>query len=99
MPGSIPPVRMAPTATGQQPMTPPPGSVMGYSPHAGAQVGTPSKIDPNQIPRPVPSSSALAYFETRQGTVVSPPPVCLRFCSDKFVFQLFSLGNLAPDGL
>ncbi|XP_078166567.1 uncharacterized protein LOC144561479 isoform X2 [Carex rostrata] len=63
--GVIPRVRMGPAAMGQHPMTPP---------HAGAQVGTPSKIDLNQIPRPVRSSSSQAYFETHQGTVVNPAP-------------------------
>jgi protein transport protein SEC24 len=91
MSGIIPPVRMGPAAMGQQPMTPPhAGAVMGYSPHAGAQVGTPSKIDPNQIPRPVPSSSSLAYFDTRQGTVVSPPPPAT---SD---FIVRDTGNCSP---
>ncbi|KAJ3671893.1 hypothetical protein LUZ60_007972 [Juncus effusus] len=72
--GMMPGVGMGggpPGMTGQQqPMTPP---VMGYSPLAGAQMG--SKIDPGQIPRPIPTaSSGLTYYETRQGNNVNPPP-------------------------
>ncbi|KAK5802541.1 hypothetical protein PVK06_030142 [Gossypium arboreum] len=33
----------------------------------------PTKIDPNQIPRPIPSSSPIVY-ETRQGNSANPPP-------------------------
>ncbi|KAJ4810599.1 Protein transport protein sec24 [Rhynchospora pubera] len=89
--GMLAPVRMAPAGMGQQPMVSTPGAVMGYSPHAGAQVSTPSKIDPNQIPRPVPSSnSSLVYFETRQGSVVSPPPPAT---SD---FIVRDAGNCSP---
>lgn len=41
---------------------------------SGTGVSGPSKIDPNQIPRPVPSSSVLMH-ETRQGNQANPPPV------------------------
>lgn len=40
----------------------------------GAPVSGTSKIDPNQIPRPIPSSSSILY-ETRQGNQANPPPV------------------------
>lgn len=43
---------------------------------SGAPVSGTSKIDPNQIPRPIPSSSAIVY-ETRQGNQANPPPVFL----------------------
>ncbi|PPS16156.1 hypothetical protein GOBAR_AA04442 [Gossypium barbadense] len=33
----------------------------------------PTKIDPNQIPRPIPSSSPIVY-ETRHGNSANPPP-------------------------
>ncbi|PPD78935.1 hypothetical protein GOBAR_DD24135 [Gossypium barbadense] len=39
----------------------------------GAPLSGPSKIDPNQIPRPIPSSSPIVY-ETRQGNSANPPP-------------------------
>ncbi|XP_008810270.2 protein transport protein Sec24-like At4g32640 [Phoenix dactylifera] len=55
-----------------QPMAPVP-PVTGHSPLAGHQVSTPSKIDPNQIPRPVPNTSVV-LFETRQGNQANIPP-------------------------
>lgn len=42
---------------------------------SGAPMTGPSKIDPNQIPRPVPTSSVILY-ETRQGNQANLPPVC-----------------------
>ncbi|KAG9454824.1 hypothetical protein H6P81_007728 [Aristolochia fimbriata] len=39
----------------------------------GASVGGPSRIDPNQIPRPFPNSSAI-IFETRQNNQACIPP-------------------------
>ncbi|XP_030959941.1 protein transport protein Sec24-like At4g32640 isoform X2 [Quercus lobata] len=39
----------------------------------GAPVAGASKIDPNQIPRPIPSSSVILH-ETRQGNQANPPP-------------------------
>lgn len=36
-----------------------------------------SKIDPNQIPRPIRSSSVIIH-ETRQGNQANPPPVITR---------------------
>ena len=68
MPGAMPP-----NALGQgMPSTP----TMPYSPHAGAQVSTPSKIDPNQIPRPITETSVV-IFETRQAGQAAVPPVCV----------------------
>lgn len=61
-----------PSSLGQQ--MPPVPPVMGHSPLSTSQIA-PSKIDPNQIPRPMPSSS-VAQFETRQGNQANIPPVC-----------------------
>nr|XP_010929766.2 protein transport protein Sec24-like At4g32640 [Elaeis guineensis] len=75
MPGTTQaPPRMfgMPPHTPGQTMAPVP-PVMGHSPLAGHQVSTPSKIDPNQIPRPVPSTSVV-LFETRQGNQANIPP-------------------------
>ncbi|KAL0005072.1 hypothetical protein SO802_012633 [Lithocarpus litseifolius] len=59
--------------------TPPPlpnQSMTSVSPSVG-QTGAPvagaSKIDPNQIPRPIPGSSVILH-ETRQGNQANPPP-------------------------
>ncbi|XP_031111153.1 protein transport protein Sec24-like At4g32640 [Ipomoea triloba] len=41
--------------------------------HTGASVTGPSKIDPNQIPRPIPGSSVILH-ETRQDNQANPPP-------------------------
>ncbi|KAG1370090.1 hypothetical protein COCNU_15G004560 [Cocos nucifera] len=76
MPGTMQaPPRMfgMPPHTPGQTMAPVP-PVMGHFPLAGHQVSTPSKIDPNQIPRPVPSTSVVP-FETRQGNQANIPPV------------------------
>lgn len=47
-------------------------------PPAMGQTGAPmpasSKIDPQQIPRPVPSSTVILY-DTREGNQANPPPV------------------------
>jgi protein transport protein SEC24 len=68
IPGSMPS-----NALGQG--MPPLGTpTMPYSPHSGTQVSTPSKIDPNQIPRPMTESSVIIY-ETRQGGQPNIPPV------------------------
>ena len=40
----------------------------------GASMTGPSKIDPNQIPRPLPSSSVVVH-ETRLGNQANMPPV------------------------
>lgn len=62
----------------------PPSSVSQQAPHispgmsfpstTGAPGSGPSRIDPNQIPRPVPSS-AVTVFETRQNNQACIPPV------------------------
>ncbi|VFQ80673.1 unnamed protein product [Cuscuta campestris] len=41
--------------------------------HTGASVMGPSKIDPNQIPRPIPGSAVIVH-ETRQDNQANPPP-------------------------
>uniref|UniRef100_I1R612 Zinc finger Sec23/Sec24-type domain-containing protein n=1 Tax=Oryza glaberrima TaxID=4538 RepID=I1R612_ORYGL len=77
---------MLPNALGQgMPSTP----SMPYSPHAGAQVSTPSKIDPNQIPRPMPETSVV-IFETRQGGQAAVPPAA----SSEFIVK--DTGNCNP---
>ncbi|VVA14675.1 PREDICTED: transport [Prunus dulcis] len=71
----------APTSLQQQTMfgTPPslPNQSMTSISHAvgqtGAPVAGPSKIDPNQIPRPIPNSSVIVH-ETRQCNQANPPP-------------------------
>ncbi|XP_050372274.1 protein transport protein Sec24-like At4g32640 [Argentina anserina] len=70
-PGSAQPPRMY-----GMPPQPLPNQSMTTISSAGSQTGTPvgsSKIDPNQIPRPGPSSSVLLH-ETRQGNQANPPP-------------------------
>ncbi|KAF7064238.1 hypothetical protein CFC21_070608 [Triticum aestivum] len=81
MPGVMPP-----NALGQgMPSTP----TMPYSPHAGAQVSTPSKIDPNQIPRPITETSVV-IFETRQAGQAAVPPAA----SSEFIVK--DTGNCSP---
>ncbi|XP_048440909.1 protein transport protein Sec24-like At4g32640 [Pyrus x bretschneideri] len=75
--------QLPPTSASVQPprmfgMPPPlPNQSMTAISHAvgqsGAPVAGPSKIDPNQIPRPIPSPSVVVY-ETRQGNQTNPPP-------------------------
>ncbi|PKA54480.1 Protein transport protein Sec24-like CEF [Apostasia shenzhenica] len=62
---------------------------MGNSPLAGSQTSTPSKIDPNQIPRPMPGSSII-IFETRQGNQANIPPPS----SSDFIVK--DTGNCSP---
>jgi protein transport protein SEC24 len=73
---------------GVQPNTigPPGAPTMPYSPHAGTQV-SPSKIDPTQIPRPIPEASVIIY-ETRLGGQAAVPPVCLRAIMCKWCYIL-----------
>lgn len=66
MPGSVQPPRMY----GMPP--PAPAQTMAAMP-AMSQTG-PSKIDPTQIPRPLPNSS-VAVHETRVGNQANLPPV------------------------
>ncbi|GJN25091.1 hypothetical protein PR202_gb12878 [Eleusine coracana subsp. coracana] len=83
IPGSMPP------NTRGQGMPPPGTPTMPYSPHAGTQVSTPSKIDPNQIPRPMSESSVIIY-ETRQGGQANIPPAA----STEFIVK--DTGNCSP---
>ncbi|XP_057966867.1 protein transport protein SEC24 C [Malania oleifera] len=71
IPGSAQPPRMfgmPPPLPNQSMATIPPA--MGQ---AGASMSGPSKIDPNQIPRPIPSSSVILY-DTRHGSQANLPP-------------------------
>lgn len=73
-PGSAPPLG-PPGILPNQPMAQP---GMGQA----GQMGGHNKIDPNQIPRPIPSSSVVLH-ETRQNNQANPPPVCyLQFWMD-----------------
>ncbi|XP_042480943.1 protein transport protein Sec24-like At4g32640 [Macadamia integrifolia] len=74
IPGAQPPsmFRMPPPPPLNQPMTAGPPA-MSHLPVPGTPASGPSKIDPNQIPRPVPSSSVI-LFETRQGNQANLPP-------------------------
>ncbi|XP_042467739.1 protein transport protein Sec24-like At4g32640 isoform X1 [Zingiber officinale] len=69
---------------------PPVLPAMGHSALAGPQVSTQSKIDPNQIPRPLPNSS-ITIFETRQGNQANVPPVCIQS-----IFVVKDNGNCSP---
>ncbi|XP_042494536.1 protein transport protein Sec24-like At4g32640 isoform X2 [Macadamia integrifolia] len=73
-PGTQPPrmFGVAPPPPPNHPMTSMPPATS-HLPVAGAPAAGPSKIDPNQIPRPVPGSSVI-IFETRQGNQASVPP-------------------------
>ncbi|XP_015887569.3 protein transport protein SEC24 C [Ziziphus jujuba] len=71
IPGSAQPPRMF-----GMPPPPPNQSMTTISPAIG-QTGAPmagsTKIDPNQIPRPMPGSSVVLH-DTRQGNQANPPP-------------------------
>ncbi|KAL5715392.1 Protein transport protein Sec24C [Ranunculus cassubicifolius] len=80
--GQMPPVMqggMPPRMYGMPPMPLPGQSMpmgapgMSHMPAPGGLSAGPSKIDPNQIPRPFPSASATIY-ETRQGGQANIPP-------------------------
>ncbi|KAK4761134.1 hypothetical protein SAY87_006027 [Trapa incisa] len=66
-PGAVQPPRMY--ALPNQSMT----SISHGMAPTGASSGGPSKIDPNQIPRPIPNSTVILH-ETRQGDQANPPP-------------------------
>ncbi|KAJ4964766.1 hypothetical protein NE237_016615 [Protea cynaroides] len=74
IPGTQPPrmFGMPPPPQPNQPMTSMPPAIS-HLPVAGAPAAGPSKIDPNQIPRPVPGSSVI-LFETRQANQTNLPP-------------------------
>ncbi|KAG8090741.1 hypothetical protein GUJ93_ZPchr0011g27538 [Zizania palustris] len=90
-----PPMRMPNVPTGMPPnalgqgMPPPTAPTIPYSPHAGTQVSTPSKIDPNQIPRPMAETSVI-MFETRQGGQATIPPAA----SSEYIVK--DTGNCSP---
>ncbi|XP_050275700.1 protein transport protein Sec24-like At4g32640 isoform X3 [Quercus robur] len=73
-----PPITGSPQPPRMFGMPPPPPnqSMTSVSPTVG-QIGAPvagaSRIDPNQIPRPIPGSSVILH-ETRQGNQANPPP-------------------------
>lgn len=93
LPGGLQPsMRMPVMPGGMQPIAGqgiPSTPTMPYSPHAGAQVSTPSKIDPNQIPRPIAETSVV-IFETRQGGQAAVPPAA----SSEFIVK--DTGNCSP---
>ncbi|KAL3513696.1 hypothetical protein ACH5RR_026413 [Cinchona calisaya] len=74
IPGSVQPPRI-------YGMPPPVNPVLGQSmasmppglSHTGSAVTGQSKIDPNQIPRPIPDSAVILH-ETRQNNQSNPPP-------------------------
>nr|CAB3489788.1 unnamed protein product [Digitaria exilis] len=85
-----PPMGMPGIPGMQQNTLGPPGTpTMPYSPHAGTQVSTPSKIDPTQIPRPMTEGSVIIY-ETRQGGQATIPPAA----SSEFIVK--DTGNCSP---
>lgn len=106
IPGSVQPPRMF----GMPP--PPPNQSMAAMPPAMSQTGAPlagpSKIDPNQIPRPIPNTSVILH-ETRQGNQANPPPVFhltseikmleiflfdQRYVTSGFMFWIFLCSNM-----
>ncbi|XP_077226651.1 protein transport protein SEC24 C-like [Tasmannia lanceolata] len=90
IPSSAQPPRMygmPPPPTNQH--LPPVPPIMGHMSASGASITGPSKIDPNQIPRPIPSSSVI-LFETRQNNQAGTPPSAT---SD---FMVKDTGNCSP---
>ncbi|GJT91931.1 transport protein Sec24-like protein [Tanacetum coccineum] len=88
IPGSGQPPRMY----GMPPPLPNQQSMATISPAMGPSgnaVSGPSKIDPNQIPRPVPTPSVLLH-ETRQGNQANPPPPA----TTEFIVR--DTGNCSP---
>nr|KAJ0207773.1 hypothetical protein LSAT_V11C500280400 [Lactuca sativa] len=87
-PGSVQPPRMfgmPPSLHNQQSMA----TISPAMGPSGNVVSGPSKIDPNQIPRPVPTSSVLLH-ETRQGNQANPPPPA----TSEFIVR--DTGNCSP---
>lgn len=69
--------QMQPPRMFGMPPPPPNQSMTTISPaigQTGSPAATQSKIDPNQIPRPVPNS-LVTLFDTRQGNQANLPPV------------------------
>ncbi|MCD7454105.1 hypothetical protein HAX54_023467 [Datura stramonium] len=93
----LPPHQGAPPSVIPGSMQPP--SMYGMAPplpnQAGASINpsightSPSKVDPNQIPRPIPNASVVLH-ETRQGNQANPPPPAI---SDYIVKDT---GNCSP---
>lgn len=85
IPGSAQPPRMF-----GMPPPPPNQSMTTISPAIG-QTGAPmagsTKIDPNQIPRPMPGSSVVLH-DTRQGNQANPPPVIIFYFKKKLYLIL-----------
>ncbi|KAL8236458.1 hypothetical protein R6Q59_017539 [Mikania micrantha] len=81
-----------PRMYGMQPPLPNQQSMATISPAMGAggsTVAGSSKIDPNQIPRPVPNPSVVLH-ETRQGNQANPPPPA----TSEFIVK--DTGNCSP---
>ncbi|KAI3742106.1 hypothetical protein L1987_59786 [Smallanthus sonchifolius] len=81
-----------PRMFGMQPPLPNQQSMATISPamgSGGSAVTGPSKIDPNQIPRPIPNASVLLH-ETRQGNQANPPPPA----TSEFIVR--DTGNCSP---
>ncbi|KAF5204290.1 transport protein Sec24-like [Thalictrum thalictroides] len=92
-PQGFPPMQGAMPPPGLYGMPPPPslamGPTMGHMPGSGGLSAGSSKIDPNQIPRPFPTSSGIV-FETRvNGQANIPPPA-----SSEYVVK--DTGNCSP---
>lgn len=87
IPGSAQPSRMfgMPPPLQTQTMTNMPPA-MGQT---GAPVPASSKIDPQQIPRPVPSSTVVLY-DTREGNQANPPPPA----TSEYIVR--DMGNCSP---
>lgn len=76
-PPPIPGSAQSPPMFGMPPPPLLPNQMTAISPVVGQSGGSlagSSKIDPNQIPRPVPGSSVVLH-DTRQGNQANPPPV------------------------
>ncbi|OVA09660.1 zinc finger protein [Macleaya cordata] len=91
IPGGMPPLRPYGTqlVPPNQSMQVPPGMGLGHLPVSGAAAAGSSKIDPNQIPRPIPTSSVTLYETRQNGQANLPPPAT----SD---FIVKDTGNCSP---
>jgi len=76
-PPTVPGAAQPPRMFGMPPPLPNQSMTTTISPavgQTGAPMAGPSKIDPNQIPRPTPGTSVILH-ETRQGNQATIPPV------------------------
>lgn len=80
-PPSVPSTVQPPRMFGMPP-PPLPNQSIATIGQTGAPVAGSSKIDPNQIPRPLPSSSVTVHA-TRQGNQANSPPVIIQSLSFK----------------